>query len=230
MTTFVLVHGAWHGGWTWERVTPLLQAAGATVHAPTLTGLDAAATGNPADIGLATHVSDVIDVLEALPHGASAMLVGHSYAGLVVREAADRVPERVEHITLIEGWAGGHASSLLTLAPDWFADGIRAMTSADVAIPAPDPAVVGIIDPDDADWLRARMRPQPARTFSDRTRLTGAVDAIPGTAINGVAATLPFSDLARRLGYRLLDIDAPHDMMLTHPQQVARALLGLAAP
>jgi pimeloyl-ACP methyl ester carboxylesterase len=229
MTTFVLVHGAWHGGWAWERVTPLLEAAGVTVHAPTLTGLDVAATGNPADIGLATHVSDVVDVLEALPHGTSAVLVGHSYAGLVVREAADRVPERVEHNALIEGWAGGGGSSLLTLAPDWFADGIRAMTSAASVIPAPDPAVVGVTDPGDVDWLRARMRPQPARTFSDRTRLTGAVDAIPGTAINGVAATLPFSHLAHRLGYLLVDIDAPHDMMLTHPEELARALLGLAA-
>jgi hypothetical protein len=64
MTTFVLVHGGWHGGWSWRRVAPLLQAEGNEVHAPTLTGLgDRSHLARP-DTGLAVHVEDVIAVLE----------------------------------------------------------------------------------------------------------------------------------------------------------------------
>ncbi|WSQ45318.1 alpha/beta hydrolase [Streptomyces sp. NBC_01220] len=95
MTTFVLVHGAWHGSWAWERVTPILLAAGVRVVAPDLT-LDR-------DVGLRHHVDEVVTAIDATA-GDDLVLVGHSYAGLVVRQAADRRPERVAHLVLVEGW------------------------------------------------------------------------------------------------------------------------------
>jgi pimeloyl-ACP methyl ester carboxylesterase len=221
MTSLVLVHGAWHGDWAWERVTPLLREAGADPIVPNLT--------LESDVGLSHHVDEVVAALEALPARRRAVLVGHSYAGLVVREAADRVPERVAHLVLVEGWAGADSASMFSLAPDWFVDGVRAAAANDGGwrIPAPSPAVFGITDPADASWLEQRLRPQPLRTFADPTRLSGACSAIPGTGIYCRPQLFPFAQFAEQLGYRLVALDGPHDLMLTDPAPLAGELLAV---
>jgi pimeloyl-ACP methyl ester carboxylesterase len=222
MTTFVLVHGAWHGSWAWERIVPLLETARARVVTPDLT--------LEADVGLDWHADQIVAALDGLPADERVVLVGHSYAGLPVRQAADQCPQRVAHLVLIEGWAGPDGSSMFSLAPDWFVDGIRAAVAGDggSSIPAPHPAVFGIADPDDAEWLAQRLRPQPLSTFEDRTRLTGAVEAISGTGIHCRPATFAFADFAAELGYRLVALEGPHDLMLTDPEALARELLVAA--
>jgi pimeloyl-ACP methyl ester carboxylesterase len=228
MTAFVLVHGAWHGGWAWDRVSPSLREAGATVIAPTLTGLGGDSSGLSPDVGLAAHVEDVVRALDSLSE-VPAVLVGHSYAGLVVREAADRRPECVRQIVLVDAWVGPHGSSLLSVAPDWFSDGIRkaAEDGGDGRlIPAPHPAVFGITDPTDVSWLEGKLRPQPLRTFTDSTRLTGAVDEIPGAAIYCKPQNFPFAELAEQLGYDAIAVDGPHDLMVSDPGLVADQLLA----
>src|SRR6202790_1992432 len=83
MATFVLVHGAWHGGWCWQKVIPFLEAAGHEVYAPTLTGLAERASELSPDVGLETHIQDVVGLLEEKNlHGV--ILVGHSYGGKVI--------------------------------------------------------------------------------------------------------------------------------------------------
>src|SRR5258708_37041422 len=81
--TFVLVHGAWHGGWCWKKVVPLLQAAGHRVIALTLTGLGERAHLIDPKVGLTTHVNDVLNTLE-MDDLTDIILVGHSYGGLVI--------------------------------------------------------------------------------------------------------------------------------------------------
>src|SRR2546421_5852615 len=167
MSTFVLVHGAWHGGWCWERVVPLLERDDHTVHTPTLTGLAERAGELTPAIGLEDHVRDVLGALALASESVS--LVGHSYAGLVVREAALRAPEKVREVVLVEGWIGPGGKSLLDLAPDWFPDAIR-QTAAEQGDgwrgPVPDPAVVGVEDPEDIMWLRHRLTGHPLETFT----------------------------------------------------------------
>jgi pimeloyl-ACP methyl ester carboxylesterase len=227
MTTFLLVHGAWHGGWAWDRVASRLRERGAVVATPTLSGLGGEAAQADLETGLRTHVDDVLRALEGLS-GEPVILVGHSYAGLVVREAADRRPERVEKIVLIEGWAGPNGSSLLSLAPDWFADGIRQAAGASGLIPPPHPAVFGIIETPHVEWLQTRLRSQPLATFSEATRLTGAVDEIPGVGIYCRPQNFPFAEIADGLGYELIGVDGPHDLMVSDPGVVAEQLLAAA--
>jgi pimeloyl-ACP methyl ester carboxylesterase len=231
MSTFVLVHGAWHGDWAWDRIRPRLEASGGTVITPTLTGLAPEGPGPEAQIGLRTHVEDVVRVLDQVSDE-RVILVGHSYSGLVVREAADRRPEQVSQIILVDAWVGGDGSSLLSLAPTWFGDGIRAAIddgSDPSRIPAPHPAVFGIDTPSDVRWLEERLRPQPLRTFTDPTELSGAVDRIPGVGIYCRPQNLPFADLAADLGYGLIGIDGPHDVMLSDPQLLTDHLLTLSS-
>jgi pimeloyl-ACP methyl ester carboxylesterase len=206
--TFVLVHGAWHGGWAWERVVPLLPHA----ITPDLT-LDC-------DVGLRDHVDELVAVIDATADP-DLVLVGHSYAGLVVRQAADLRPDRVAHVVLIEGWAGPDGVSLADLAP--FMDVVRAAVQDGWRIPVPDPATFGITDPADA----RRLRSHPLRTFTEPTTLTGAVDRIPGTGIYCRPEVLPFAQIAEQLGYRPVAIDGPHDVLLTDPAGVAAVLMTL---
>ncbi|WP_214413913.1 alpha/beta fold hydrolase [Sphaerisporangium fuscum] len=217
MTTFVLVHGAWHGPWAWERLTPLLHRAGVRTLTPALT-----LEGN---VGLDVHVDEVLTCLDVATTADDVVLVGHSYAGLIVRQAADRRPDLVKHVILVDGWAGGDGASMFGLAPDAFVNAIRAAAADGRHVPAPPPASFGITDPGDTHWLAPRLRPHPLRTFTEATRLSGAVDQIPGTAIYCRPQTYPFDRFAAAIGYRTVAVDGPHNVMLTHPQVLARLLL-----
>ncbi|WP_327151402.1 alpha/beta fold hydrolase [Nocardia sp. NBC_01329] len=218
MTTYVLVHGAWHGPWAWETIVPILRTSGARTGIPDL-GAD------PAH-GLHDQVAAVVAMLDSMPHTDTLVLVGHSYAGLVVREAADLRPDRVDHIVLVDGWAGDDGASMFTLAPPAFVDAIRA-AAVGQQIPAPPPAAFGITDAHAAAQLAARLRPQPLRTFTEPTRLTGAVDRIPGTAVYCRPQTYAFDQFGAALGYRTAAIDGPHDIMLTDPEQLSHLLLAV---
>jgi transposase len=79
MAVYVLVHGSFHGGWCWRRVAPLLRAAGHTVHTPTLTGLGERVHLASPEVGLSTHIRDVVNVL-AFEDLTGVVLVGHSAA------------------------------------------------------------------------------------------------------------------------------------------------------
>jgi pimeloyl-ACP methyl ester carboxylesterase len=220
VTTFVLVHGAWHGPWAWDLVVPLLHAAGMRTLTPDLS--------TAGDHGLHDHAETVVAALDTVPESDEVVLVGHSYAGLVVREAADARPEAVGHIVLVDGWAGPDGSSMFSLAPDTFVAAVR-MAAGTLGngrrIPAPPPAAFGIVDPDIAAGLAARMLPQPLSTFTESTRLTGAVDRIAGTAIYCRPQTYPFDRFGEDLGYQTLALDGPHDVMLTNPEPLVRMLL-----
>ncbi|MCM3900408.1 MAG: alpha/beta fold hydrolase, partial [Pyrinomonadaceae bacterium] len=89
MATFVLVHGAWHGGWCWKRVAAALRQAGHEVFAPTLTGLGERAHLMSDAIDLHTHIQDILGVLQ-WEELADVVLCGHSYGGLVISGVADR--------------------------------------------------------------------------------------------------------------------------------------------
>ena len=219
MTTFVLVHGAWHGPWAWDRTVEPLHAAGARTLTPDLSA--------PGDHGLHDHARTVVAALDSVAED-DIVLVGHSYAGLVVREAADARPGIVGHLVLVDGWAGPDGSSMFTLAPASFVAAVR--TAAETLggghrIPAPPPAAFGIHDADTADLLAKRMVTQPLRTFTEPTRLTGAVDRIAGTAVHCRPQTYSFDRFGADLGYRTVALDGPHDVMLTDPHRLARILL-----
>jgi pimeloyl-ACP methyl ester carboxylesterase len=225
MTRLVFVHGAWHGPWAWDTVVPLLHDAGAETLCP---DLDVQAGG-----GLHDHAAVVVDALDQVGRDEAVVLVGHSYGGLVVREAADQRPDAVDHVVLVDGWAGGDGASLLGLAPPSFEQAIRASAEkyggGRMIPPPPIAAFLGdSSETNEGAWLRERMVPQSVRSFDEPTRLTGAVDRIPGTAVYCTPQTYAFEQFGNDVGYRTTALDGPHDVMLTSPDAVARILLDVA--
>ena len=116
MTTYVLVHGAWHGGWCWRKVRAALEATSADVHTPTLTGLGERAHLASRDISLDTHVSDVLGVLET-EDLSEVVLVGHSYGGIVVTAVADRAADRVARLVYLDAVVPRDGQCLYDRAP-----------------------------------------------------------------------------------------------------------------
>src|SRR5207248_5461012 len=116
MTTFVLVHGAWHGGWCWRKLTPLLREKGHDVFTPTLTGLGERVHLAGPEVGLGVHVQDVASVIE-YENLHDVVLVGHSYGGMVIAGVAGRLPERLAHLVYLDAYAPEDGQAMTDLVP-----------------------------------------------------------------------------------------------------------------
>ena len=101
MATYVLVHGGFHGGWCWESMLPFLEGASHTVYAPSLPGLGSRASELSPEVGLDTHIQDVVRLLSDKDLH-RVILVGHSYGGMVITGVADAVPERIVHLVYLD--------------------------------------------------------------------------------------------------------------------------------
>lgn len=221
MTTFVLVPGAWKGSWSFEAVVPLLERAGHTVHALTLTGLrpdDDAAT--VATANLDTHAGDVLRHLDG-HHIADATLVGHSYAGMVVAAAADRAGGRISRLVHLDAYVPRDGDSCWSSTNEHFRQVFAAgATATGYAVRPPDGG-----DP--------RRRPHPLASFLQTIRLTGASARVPRREFvycSGWEDRTPFTDLRTRLqadpGWQVHDLPTGHDAMHEAPEAVAALLLG----
>jgi len=123
--TFVLVHGTWHGGWAWRDVRNILQDAGHRVFTPTCTGCGEREHLSSPDVGLDTHIQDIINVIE-FEELDNIILVGHSFAGVTITGVADRLRDRIKHIVFFDAIApsetrrGGVPLEPDGSLPDWF--------------------------------------------------------------------------------------------------------------
>ncbi|GIH19355.1 alpha/beta fold hydrolase [Rugosimonospora africana] len=221
MATFVLVPGAWKGSWAFEAVVPLLERAGHTVHALTLTGLapdDDTAT--VATANLDTHADDVLRHLDR-HHIASATLVGHSYAGMVIAAAADRADGRISRLVHLDAFVPRDGESWWSSANEYFRDVVAAGAAA---------TGYAVRPPDGGD---PRRRPHPLASFLQTIRLTGAAGRVPRREFvycSGWEDRTPFAELRARLeadpDWQVHDLPTGHDAMHEAPEAVAAILLG----
>src|SRR5215212_6950588 len=116
MATYVLVGGAWLGGWVWQRVARPLRAQGHDVYPVTLTGLGERAHLARPEIDLETHITDVINTVE-YEDLSDVLLVGHSYAGIVVTGVADRIGERLAQLVYLDSAPFADGESFLAVSP-----------------------------------------------------------------------------------------------------------------
>ncbi|WP_435604802.1 alpha/beta fold hydrolase [Streptomyces sp. bgisy130] len=234
MSTFVLVHGAWHGGWVWQRVVPALRAAGHEVYAPTLTGLSGRAHLLNPQVGLATHVQDIVGLLET--HDArDVVLVGHSYAGQVITGVADRVPERLVKRIYLDAFVGDDGDAAIDLLPATVADHYRESVAGPGygwLIPVRSLEKLGVTDKADVDWLTPRLTPHPWLTYTEPLRRTGQEEHVPAVFIECVEWMRVFTPQAEKAagrGWPTHEIATGHEAMVTAPDELAALLLDVAA-
>lgn len=235
MTTYLLVHGAWHSGQCWERVVPLLASAGHRVLAPSLTGHGEKAHLLSREVGLDTHVDDIVGLIteEDLT---DVVLVGHSYAGLVISSAANQVPDRIARLVYLDAMVPEDGESAADVQPmtqvlidhaTKSEPGWRVPPLPEMPPPA---GLFGVTDPADVAWLRTMLSDQSVRCLQQPVRLDNpAVNTIPRTHIHCVAG-VPEGIVRRSVpaAQPVWELATGHDCMITMPTELANLLLKLA--
>jgi pimeloyl-ACP methyl ester carboxylesterase len=171
--TFVLVHGAWHGGWCWLRVADRLRSGGHKVFTPTLTGLGERSHLLRPDIDIDTHITDVVNVIK-WERLTDVVLCGHSYGGFVISGVAEMIAEAVRSIVFLDAFVPRDGDTPQSLTGPAIQEGIRAaLQRGDLSMPARSAAFFGVNEADRA-WVDALSVPQPIGTFTHKIALTGA--------------------------------------------------------
>ncbi|MFF0159932.1 alpha/beta fold hydrolase [Streptomyces sp. NPDC005263] len=239
MSTFLLVHGAWHSGECWERVVPLLASAGHRVLTPSLTGYGDKVPLLSPEVGLDTHVDDIVRLIveEDLTE---VVLVGHSYAGLVISSAANQVPDRIAHLVYLDAMVpeDGESAADVQPAAQALIDQAAQSDSGWRVPPLPELpppfGLFGVTDRADVAWLRTMLSDQPVRCLQQPVHLDNpAVNTIPRTHIHcavkpegiprrSVPAIQPNGGPAQ-----VWELPTGHDCMITMPVELANLLLKL---
>jgi pimeloyl-ACP methyl ester carboxylesterase len=228
--TYVLVHGAWHGGWCWRRVADLLTAKGHKVFAPTMTGLGERSHLLDKTVNLATHVTDIVNVVtwEDLK---DIVLVGHSYGGMIISGVAEQMAPAIGSIVFLDAFMPDTGGSLAELASQPVREAISgAVQKGDIALKAV-PAAVFRVNDKDQPWVDAMCTSHPLATLTDKISVTGARERIgkkayvrakgyPSVAFDAAHARLQAAE-----GWRVYDLPCGHDAMVDMPERLSEILL-----
>jgi len=233
MAIYVLVHGAWHGGWCWQRVAPLLRAAGHEVFTPTLTGLGERSHLAGPEIDLNTHIQDVVNVLE-YEDLRKVILVGHSYGGMVITGVTEWAADRLDQVVYLDAFIPQNSQALVDLVAPQFREGVQQQAQAAGGLLPPFPVErYGVFADADVRWVGAKLAPHPFKTLTTAVRLTSsAAAALPRTYIycNNPAMGF-FEAFAERTktgkGWRYRELATGHDAMVTLPRELTGLLLEL---
>lgn len=244
---YALIHPAWFGGWCWSKVAPLLRAEGHRVHTPTLTGLGERSHLSDPGISLATHVEDIVNALE-FEDLQRVILVGNSSAGMVITGVAERVPERLALVVYLDAFVPEDNQGLVDLLPAERRQAMEDLVRAEgqgwllprFALPPWETIVRemwGVTSDDDVNWMLPRLRATPFRHFIDPVRRTNPAAANvrrvyvrcrqfqPGTHVFDRHAAMA----QRTAGWQHRELATPHVPYVTHPAELAKLLLDLAA-
>ena len=239
--TFVLVHGTWHGGWAWRKVTPLLEAAGHRVLTPTMTGCGDRFHLIAPDTDLTTHVDDVVNAIY-FAEAENIVLVGHSFAGLTITGVADRLQDRIERLVFFDALIPTAERRAAVMRdpetgewPQWwqdrvakFGDGYRMNMwdeyPVEMLVPEDDAANIAL--------LRQYITWHPAGQWTQELVLeNGGWENLPRTCIHAAGQIYRPSSEAmigpgRGPGWDFIALDIARDGFLTDPQLLAQTLLS----
>ncbi|WP_341666760.1 alpha/beta fold hydrolase [Alcaligenes sp. SDU_A2] len=234
--TFVLVHGAWHGGWCWSRLAARLQAQGHKVYTPTLTGLGERSHLLTPSISLDTFVDDVANLLrwEELRN---VTLVGHSFGGLVISGVADVLPRCLRQLIFLDAFILPSGTSTFDTLPQKVVENMTAAAHKNIvpAVPPPPLNALGLHASEDLHFVGHRLTPQPLSVYHSTLRLQNPSigNARPCAYISCTHPPFKAVDTSREWARQQKDwdfreLESGHSAMITHPDLLARLLLELA--
>jgi pimeloyl-ACP methyl ester carboxylesterase len=234
MATFVLVHGAWHGGWCWRRVARLLARDGHEVFAPTLTGLCERSHLRRPDTGLDTHILDVVNEMkwQGLK---DVVLVGHSYGGMVISGVAEAMEKSIAAFVMLDAFFPESGQALIDLAAPAVRDGLSAALREGAATVPPRSAAMFNVNEQDRAFVDSQCTPQPIHCMLGKVALSGARERIARKVYIRASGypNAPFDaalQKARAQGWHTYEVACGHDVMLDAPERLAEILQSVAAP
>jgi len=242
MATFVLVHGAWHGGWCYKRVARCLRQAGHEVYTPTLTGDGERAHLMNRTVNLETHIQDILGVIrwEEL---SDFVLCGHSYGGMVISGVAEKVPEKIRSLVYLDAFLPTDGQSLSDSLPAEMHAGTRedARSNGEGYLTTPLSAAFFNVNAKDADWVNRMCVKHPLACFEQKIQLSGGIERVPkrtyilasGWGSPGLSGFEPFRSIAERLknddAWQVVSVPCGHDVMVDMPDVLAKLLVMASA-
>ena len=229
--TFVLVHGAWHGGWCWRRVADLLEKRGHKVFAPTLTGLGERCHLLDSKVDLAMHVTDIVNLIK-WERLSDIVLVGHSYGGMVITGVAEQMQPQIASIVFLDAYVPENGQSLFDIGPTTaIRDAARAALQKGEIATSPPPAAFFRVNEKDRGWVDAMCTPHPIATQTAKAAETGARERI-GKKAYVRATQYPNPNFDRFYakyqltpGWQTYAVESGHDVMIDMPERLAAILL-----
>ena len=233
--TFVLVHGAYHGGWCWQIVAEHLRALGHRVFTPTSPGLAERAELLSTHPDLGVFIADLAELF-ARENLRDAILVGHSFGGAVVSGAVDRMPERIRHLVFLDAVILQPGAAVFDHAPSEALGFYRSLLpefGGDGAVPVPPIDFFGVKDEQQIEFLLPRLTPQPVKTFFSKQQLQRPLGA--GRGVTCIHCTEPYfrqgeayrAYAESRTDWRHINLATGHDAMISAPQALSELLLAI---
>lgn len=235
--TFVLLHGAFHGGWCWAKVRDILVSEGHRVTTPTQTGLGERKHLLSPQITIDTFIEDLVNHIEA-EELSDVVLVGHSFGGMAITGAADRMPDRIRHLVYLDSRVVENGQAVFDQTPPEIVAeriALARKSSGGVSCPPSDPVAFGVPEHHPlSGWVKRRLTPHPMNTFTSALRLKHPVgNGRPRTYVcctDPIYASLESSRqwVKAQQGWGWRDIATGHDAMITAPEELAVMLRELA--
>lgn len=233
--TFVLVHGAWHGGWCWRRVADRLERMGHKVYAPTLTGLCDRSHLLTKDIGLDTHATDIANLVKWEGLG-DIVLVGHSYGGMLLPMIADKVGPSIASLVLLDAFYPEAGEGLLDLASPRTKEALAAAIAKGDTTIAPIPAAAFNVNEKDRAWVDKQCTPHPARTLVDKISAAAATARekvgkkayVRAGAYANVAFDAGLAKAKANAAWKTYTVPCGHDVMVDMPDRLVEILVEVA--
>ena len=230
MATIVVAHGAWSSAWAWQKMRPLLRAAGHDIFTPSYTGLGERAHLAAPGIDLDTHIADVLGVLQC-EDLRDVVLIGHSYGGMVATGVTDRAEGRVTKLIYLDAFAPKGGQSLFQLVGAETEEKMRAGAAAGDGWRVPANPMPPDTPADYVEWAASRRKPQPMKCFEQPLTLSGRPLPVAGyiycTRIAPGDVFRQFADRARAEDWPYAEMDASHNPHITCPEELRDVLLGM---
>lgn len=231
---FILVHGAWHGGWVWKEVKESLQKQGYNVTCPTQTGLGERKHLLSLKITIDTFIDDIVNhiLIEDL---SNIILVGHSFAGSTISGVADRLKDRINRLIYLDAVILSNGQSPFDIAPDSIVKERIALaqnSENQMSIPPPSPEDFGVFDQRKVITLAKNLTPHPISTFQSKLNITNEIgNGLPLSYIfctNPIYKSLESSrEIVRQKKWPMFELNASHDAMYTHPKETLNLLIKI---
>ena len=231
---FLLIHGAWHGGWIWNEISEILRYQRYSVSTPTLTGLGEKKHLLSSKITIETFIEDVVNhiIFENLNN---IILVGHSFAGSVISGVADRLKDRIQKLIYFDAMILIDGQKPFDITPKETVEQrieLAKKLGNDISIPAPSPDAFGVFDIKKSLLLEEKLTPHPLSAFQSKLILKNEVGN--GIPLSYIFCTKPVykslessREVVRKMKWPIFELKAGHNAMLTHPKETLNLLMKI---